>query len=65
MTGVPKVLVVDDEMKIARLVRDYLTEAGFDVALASTGRRRSPRSARTGPTSSSSTWASPGWTGMT
>ena len=37
MTGVPKVLVVDDEMKIARLVRDYLTEAGFDVALASTG----------------------------
>ncbi|HWL48764.1 MAG TPA: response regulator transcription factor [Acidimicrobiia bacterium] len=37
MNGVPKVLVVDDEMKIARLVRDYLTEAGFDVALASTG----------------------------
>jgi DNA-binding response OmpR family regulator len=37
MTGVPKVLVVDDEMKIARLVRDYLTEAGFEVALASTG----------------------------
>jgi DNA-binding response OmpR family regulator len=37
MTGVSKVLVVDDEMKIARLVRDYLTEAGFDVALASTG----------------------------
>jgi two-component system alkaline phosphatase synthesis response regulator PhoP len=33
----PKVLVVDDEMKIARLVRDYLSEAGFDVALASTG----------------------------
>ena len=37
MTGVPKVLVVDDELKIARLVRDYLTEAGFDVALAATG----------------------------
>ena len=37
MTGVPKVLVVDDELKIARLVRDYLTEAGFEVALASTG----------------------------
>ncbi len=37
MTGVSKILVVDDEMKIARLVRDYLTEAGFDVALASTG----------------------------
>jgi DNA-binding response OmpR family regulator len=37
MTAMPKVLVVDDEMKIARLVRDYLSEAGFDVALASTG----------------------------
>jgi DNA-binding response OmpR family regulator len=34
---VSKILVVDDEMKIARLVRDYLTEAGFDVTLASTG----------------------------
>ena len=33
----PKILVVDDEMKIARLVRDYLTEAGFAVTLASTG----------------------------
>jgi DNA-binding response OmpR family regulator len=32
-----KILVVDDEMKIARLVRDYLTEAGFDVVVASTG----------------------------
>ena len=32
-----KILVVDDELKIARLVRDYLTEAGFDVTLASTG----------------------------
>jgi DNA-binding response OmpR family regulator len=32
-----KILVVDAELKIARLVRDYLTEAGFDVDLASTG----------------------------
>jgi DNA-binding response OmpR family regulator len=32
-----KVLVVDDEVKIARLVRDYLTEAGFDVTLAANG----------------------------
>jgi DNA-binding response OmpR family regulator len=32
-----RVLVVDDEMKIARLVRDYLTEAGFDVVVARTG----------------------------
>ena len=33
----PKILVVDDELKIARLVRDYLVEAGFDVVLAGTG----------------------------
>lgn len=32
-----KILVVDDELKIARLVRDYLTEAGFDVVVAGTG----------------------------
>lgn len=32
-----KILVVDDELKIARLVRDYLIEAGFDVATASDG----------------------------
>jgi DNA-binding response OmpR family regulator len=37
MGAMPKILVVDDEMKIARLVKDYLSEAGFDVALASTG----------------------------
>jgi DNA-binding response OmpR family regulator len=37
MSAVSKVLVVDDEMKIARLVRDYLTEAGFDVVLANSG----------------------------
>jgi DNA-binding response OmpR family regulator len=32
-----KVLVVEDEMKIARLVREYLTEAGFDVTIARNG----------------------------
>jgi DNA-binding response OmpR family regulator len=37
MTAMPRILVVDDELKIARLVKDYLSEAGFDVALASTG----------------------------
>src|SRR5215210_4478274 len=31
------VLVVEDEMKIARVVRDYLTDAGFDVIVASDG----------------------------
>jgi DNA-binding response OmpR family regulator len=34
---VSKILVVDDEVKIARLVRDYLTQAGFDVTLAANG----------------------------
>ena len=44
-----KVLVVEDEVKIARLVRDYLTEAGFAVLEAADGpgalalaRRESP-----------------------
>jgi DNA-binding response OmpR family regulator len=37
MVGVTKVLVVEDELKIARLVREYLTEAGFDVTLAHSG----------------------------
>ena len=32
-----RVLVVEDEMKIARLVRDYLHQAGFDVIEASDG----------------------------
>jgi DNA-binding response OmpR family regulator len=34
---VKTVLVVEDEMKIARVVRDYLTDAGFDVIVASDG----------------------------
>ncbi len=33
----PTVLVVDDEMKITRLIRDYLEQAGFFVATASDG----------------------------
>ncbi|MEA1903217.1 MAG: response regulator transcription factor [Actinomycetota bacterium] len=32
-----KILVVDDELKIARLVKDYLVEAGFDVVTARDG----------------------------
>jgi len=35
--AVKKVLVVEDELKIARLVRDYLIEAGFAVVEASDG----------------------------
>ena len=32
-----RILVVEDEMKIARLVRDYLHQAGFDVIEAADG----------------------------
>ena len=35
--GVKRVLVVEDEMKIARLVRDYLQQAGFAVLEAADG----------------------------
>ncbi len=37
MQRVKKVLVVEDELKIARLIRDYLTEAGFAVVEATDG----------------------------
>ena len=43
------ILVVEDEMKIARLVRDYLEHAGFDVMVAGDGEapgRRPRREAR-------------------
>jgi DNA-binding response OmpR family regulator len=38
MRAMPTVLVVDDELKIARLIRDYLEQAGFVVATASDGK---------------------------
>jgi DNA-binding response OmpR family regulator len=34
---VKRILVVEDEMKIARLVRDYLEHAGFEVVVAGDG----------------------------
>ena len=34
----PRILVVDDEPKIVRLVRDYLEHAGFAVVVARDGR---------------------------
>ncbi len=37
MPDVKQVLVVEDELKIARLVRDYLHQAGFGVLEAATG----------------------------
>jgi two-component system alkaline phosphatase synthesis response regulator PhoP len=35
--NVKRVLIVEDEVKIARLVRDYLRQAGFDVLEATDG----------------------------
>jgi DNA-binding response OmpR family regulator len=35
--AVKRILVVEDEMKIARLVRDYLERAGFDVTVVGDG----------------------------
>ena len=32
-----RVLIVEDEVKISRLVRDYLHQAGFDVLEATDG----------------------------
>ena len=37
MTAVPTVLVVEDELKISRLIRDYLEGAGFGVIEAADG----------------------------
>src|SRR5437899_8617381 len=37
MDAVPTILVVDDEPRIVRLVRDYLEHGGFTVLLASDG----------------------------
>jgi DNA-binding response OmpR family regulator len=37
MAGMATVLVVDDELRITRLVRDYLRQAGFGVVEASDG----------------------------
>jgi DNA-binding response OmpR family regulator len=38
MPPMPRILVVDDEPKIVRLVRDYLEHGGFDVLVARDGR---------------------------
>ncbi len=38
MVAMSRILIVEDEMKIARLVEEYLSEAGFDVSIARDGR---------------------------
>jgi DNA-binding response OmpR family regulator len=47
MQPMPRILVVDDEPKIVRLVRDYLEHGGFDVLVARDGPEALMR-ARTG-----------------
>src|SRR5437016_6084840 len=47
MDAVPTILVVDDEPRIVRLVRDYLEHGGFTVLVASDG-PTALRTARTG-----------------
>ena len=59
------VLVVEDELKIARVVRDYLTDAGYDVVVASSGEAALAARAAPGRTSSCSTSGSPASTGST
>ena len=49
------ILVVDDEARIVKLVRDYLVRAGFDVLVAQDGETAFQCPARTYQTSSSST----------
>src|SRR5207248_8933752 len=47
MADMPRVLVVDDESRIVRVVRDYLEHSGFEVLTAGDG-PSALRAARTG-----------------
>ena len=38
MPGMPSILIVEDEYGLAELLRDVLTEIGYDVSLAINGR---------------------------
>ena len=57
---VKTILVVEDEMKIARLVRDYLERAGFDVVVAGDGEAALASARGDRPTSWCSTSGLPG-----
>ena len=59
------ILVVDDEPKIARLLRDYLERAGLASRSRMTAARRSSGHEPSAPTSSSSTSACRPSTGST
>ena len=56
------ILVVEDEMKIARVVRDYLERAGFDVIVAGDGEAALASARANRPTWSCSTSGCPAWT---
>jgi two-component system alkaline phosphatase synthesis response regulator PhoP len=49
ISPMPRILVVDDEPKIVRLVRDYLEHAGFGVIVARDGREALMRARTEGP----------------
>lgn len=49
MVAVTSILVVEDEMKIARLVEEYLSEAGFDLTVARDGTSGVSEARRTRP----------------
>ena len=50
MPDVARILVVDDEPEIVRLVRDYLEQAGFAVSTARDGDEALMRARRSDPT---------------
>jgi two-component system alkaline phosphatase synthesis response regulator PhoP len=49
MTPMQKILVVDDELKITRLLRDYLEQAGFGVVMAHDGQSAMARARQDRP----------------
>ena len=55
----PRILIVEDETALVELLRYNLEQAGFSVAVASTARKRWPRSRKTRRTSSCSTGCCP------
>ena len=61
-----RILVVEDEMQIARTLRDYLEVAGYEVTVvADGGAALASLPVASAQTSSSSTSACRAWTGST
>jgi CheY-like chemotaxis protein len=56
MTSSDRVLVVDDELHVRELLRDFLTNVGDEVVTAAAGAEALEVCERSSRTSSSSTW---------